>query len=128
MLQPHNRRSIRLKGYDYRQSGGYFITICTHDRLHWFGEIISDEMVMNTWGHLASDEWHQTENIRSNVILDAFVVMPNHVHGIIFIVNDDYDADGNKLDDNNPNANVQLGNVSAVGRGAMHCAPKGKSS
>ena len=88
----HHRRSIRLRGYDYSQPGAYFITICTHDRDCLFGDVIDGVMDLTPYGRIVSDEWHRTEMVRSNVVLDAFVVMPNHVHGIIWIVefNDDH--------------------------------------
>lgn len=80
------RRSIRLKGYDYTQAGGYFITLVAHDRQCLFGEIINGEMRLNEYGAIVTEEWNHTAMIRPNVELDAFVVMPNHIHGIIMIV------------------------------------------
>jgi REP element-mobilizing transposase RayT len=90
----HHRRSIRLKGYDYSQAGAYFITICTQDRAGLFGEIVDGEMRLNEYGQIVRDEWFHTAVVRPCVVLypDEFVVMPNHVHGIIWIV--DTDADG----------------------------------
>ncbi len=81
----HHRRSIRLKGYDYSQAGAYFITICTHDRECIFGEIRDGQMHLNEIGKIVEAEWLKTAEIRDNVEMDAFVVMPNHVHGIIII-------------------------------------------
>jgi len=75
--QIHHRRSIRLKGYDYSQSGAYFVTICTHNReLLFFVEGVR---------RILDKEWLKTGCIRQNVILDEFVVMPNHLHGIIVV-------------------------------------------
>jgi REP element-mobilizing transposase RayT len=82
-----NRKSIRLQSYDYKQPGFYFITISTHQRRHLFGKIINDEMNLNHCGRIASLNWVNTENIRDNVKLGAFVVMPNHMHAIFQIVN-----------------------------------------
>ena len=82
----HHRRSIRLQGYDYSQAGLYFITICTHDRLPLFGEIVAGEMHLNEWGMVADEEWRKTEHIRSHIVLHEFVIMPNHVHGIVQLV------------------------------------------
>lgn len=79
----HNRQSIRLKGYGYSQPGYYFITICVADRYHLFGKIEESQMVVNEYGAIANKEWLRTQKLRDNVKLDAFVVMPNHVHGII---------------------------------------------
>jgi REP element-mobilizing transposase RayT len=82
----HNRQSIRLKGYDYSKPGYYFVTICVADRYCLFGEILDEEMHLNEYGKIAKAEWLRTENLRDNVCLDEFVVMPNHVHGIIKII------------------------------------------
>jgi REP element-mobilizing transposase RayT len=87
----HHRRSIRLKGYDYSKSGAYFITICTHDKEYWFGDILAaDEtgligMVLNDAGRIIREEWLNTEKIRNEIRLDEFVIMPNHIHGIVWI-------------------------------------------
>ena len=89
--EKHHRRSIRLKGYDYSQAGAYFITIVTQGRTCLFGDVEDGEMRLSTWGEIAREEWFKTAQIRPYVRLhDAeFVVMPNHVHGIIWIVDDD---------------------------------------
>lgn len=79
----HHRRSIRLKGYDYSQAGLYFITICCQDMICRFGQVENDTMVLNEYGQIAYDEWMKTPEIRPNVKLHEFVVMPNHIHGII---------------------------------------------
>jgi len=83
--QRHHRRSIRLRGYDYSRPGAYFITICTQDRACLFGEIVDGKIRMNDAGKIVHDEWLRTADIRPNVELDAFVVMPNHLHGIIVL-------------------------------------------
>ena len=84
----HHRRSIRLKGYDYTRPGAYFITFCSYQRMHLFGEIKDGEMVLNDAGKIARDEWFKTAELRPYVKLyeDEFVIMPNHGHGIIWIV------------------------------------------
>lgn len=83
---PHpNRHSIRLKGYDYSQPGAYFVTICTRDRAGLFGEVADGEMRLNEWGEIVLWTWRDLPNHVPNVQLDAFVIMPNHVHGIIII-------------------------------------------
>ena len=82
------RKSIRLRGWDYTKTGAYFITICTHQREPIFGEVIDRRMKMNDWGSVVVAEWRQTERLRNNVTLDEFIVMPNHVHGIIWITHD----------------------------------------
>lgn len=77
------RRSLRLRGYDYSQVGMYFITICTYGRELLFGEVVEVEMVVNQMGKVVEEEWLRTPALRPYVTLDEFVVMPNHVHGII---------------------------------------------
>ncbi len=86
----HHRRSIRLQGYDYTQPGAYFVTIVTHHRTHLFGAVVDGNMQLNDWGDIVRDEWFKTAQIRPYVQLrdDEFVVMPNHIHGIIWIVGD----------------------------------------
>jgi len=85
-LEKSGRRSIRLDGYDYGQSGAYFVTICTHNRVCLFGEVIDGRMRLNECGRIALNEWRLTPHVRPNVRLDAHVVMPNHVHGVVDIV------------------------------------------
>jgi len=80
------RRSPGLRDYDYAQSGAYFITICTHQRLHLFGEITLDAgMNLNEIGQLAHDYWCAIPEHFPMVELDAFIVMPNHIHGILVL-------------------------------------------
>lgn len=78
-----HRRSIRLKGYDYRQPGAYFVTICTYRWQSLLGKVIDGEMVLNSVGRIVEKEWLKAAVVRSNVTLDEFVIMPNHLHGII---------------------------------------------
>jgi len=85
----HHRRSIRLRGWDYTRPGAYFVTIVTHRREVLFGEVVDGEMVLSEWGRIVEEEWQRTAVVRPYVRLDAFVVMPNHIHGIIWIVGDD---------------------------------------
>ncbi len=84
----HHRRSIRLQGYDYAGAGAYFVTICAHDHTCLFGEIVDGVMVLNDAGNIVTDEWITTPAMRKNIVLDLFVVMPNHLHGIIAIYDD----------------------------------------
>ena len=82
----HHRRSIRLNGYDYSQPGFYFITLCTKNREHLFGEIINNELILNDAGLNAVRFWKEIPKHFSNTKLHEFIIMPNHVHGIIEIV------------------------------------------
>ena len=81
----HHRHSIRLQGYDYSQSGAYFITINTDNHICLFGDIVNGEMVLNAAGSIAEQWWLEIPNRYSNVELDEFVIMPNHVHGILIV-------------------------------------------
>lgn len=81
-----NRRSVRLQGYDYSQAGSYFVTICTVDRACLLGEISGDEMHLSQFGEIVREEWLKTGQLRADVELDEFVIMPNHTHGIITIL------------------------------------------
>jgi putative transposase len=85
--QEHPRRkSIRLQGYDYSQEGVYFVTLVTKHREPLFGEIINGEMSLNEFGEIVKFTWHDLLNHNPNIDLDEFIIMPNHVHGIINIV------------------------------------------
>ena len=88
----HHRRSIRLKGYDYSQPGWYFITIVVQNRQMLFGDVVNGEMVLNNAGRIADQCWREIPKHYPNVQLDEYVIMPNHVHGIIGIIMDDKNA------------------------------------
>lgn len=83
----HHRRSIRLQGYDYTAEGAYFLTICAHEREPLFGEVVGAEARLNACGEIVAEEWRRTAVVRPNVALDAFVVMPNHIHAILILKN-----------------------------------------
>ena len=83
------RRSLRLKHYDYSRAGLYFITICTQGKEHLFGEIVDDEMVLGLAGEMVYSLWYEITRDFPNVVLHEFVIMPNHIHGIIEIVDND---------------------------------------
>ena len=80
------RKRLRLRDYDYSQPGAYFVTICAKDRVCRFGEIVNGEMLPNGLAAIVRSCWNDLPNHFPNVQLDEFVIMPNHVHGIIFIV------------------------------------------
>lgn len=82
----HQRRSIRLPGYDYSQEGGYFVTVCTSNRECLFGEVTDGRMRLNGVGLLVQSVWDELPKHYPAIELDQFVIMPNHVHGIIILV------------------------------------------
>jgi putative transposase len=83
--EKHNRRSIRLRGYDYAQAGAYFVTICTQGRECLFGQVVNGEMRLNDAGRMVERWWAELGNKYPTVIPDLCVVMPNHFHGIVVI-------------------------------------------
>lgn len=97
----HYRRSIRLPGYDYTQSGAYFVTICAYQKECLFGEIVDGQMRLNQYGQIVADEWKQSSVIRKEIQLDASIVMPNHFHGIVVITNNMIQV-SDRVEANNP--------------------------
>jgi REP element-mobilizing transposase RayT len=81
----HHRRSICLKGYDYSEAGAYFITICANSRECLFGDVVGEEMRLKDAGQMVRDIWHRIPEHFPHADIDEFIVMPNHVHGIIVI-------------------------------------------
>ncbi len=84
------RKVNRLKDYDYSQDGYYFVTICTRNREEWFGEIQSGKMILNGCGEITKNLWVEIPKHFKNVGLDEFIIMPNHIHGILIIVGNAY--------------------------------------
>ena len=80
-----NRRSVRLPDPDYTEPGAYFVTLCTHDRRCILSEVTLDGLRPTPIGEIVCDEWRRSADLRAEVELDAFVVMPNHIHGIVVI-------------------------------------------
>ncbi|GAB4314829.1 MAG: transposase [Candidatus Zixiibacteriota bacterium] len=79
------RRSIRLQAYDYAQEGAYFVTVCTACRAPALGTVSHDDVILSLPGKIAASEWVRTADIRPNVELDEFIIMPDHLHGIVVI-------------------------------------------
>jgi REP element-mobilizing transposase RayT len=84
----HPRKPLRLSYYNYSANGAYFVTICTKNREHYFGEIKNDKMHLSGFGHLAKKYWEEIPNHFEDARLDIFVIMPNHIHGIVFLENE----------------------------------------
>ena len=114
-----NRHSIRLSGYDYSQNGYYFITICTQNRESLFGQIVGagfsrpresshPKMIINETGKIIENIWQSLPN-RFPITLDAFQIMPNHVHFVLHIVVDGSDDIGRE----NPAPTITLGHIIA---------------
>lgn len=83
----HHRHSIRLKHFNYSQNGYYFVTICTKDHGCWFGDIADGKMILNQLGNIVETYWDDLPKHFNNVSLDKFIMMPNHLHGIVVIEN-----------------------------------------
>jgi putative transposase len=79
--------STRLPHWDYSSDGWYFVTICTQNRAEYFGEVRNYVMELSDIGRIAQEQWHKNAQLRDNVRLDEFIIMPNHIHGIIIIDN-----------------------------------------
>ena len=84
-LEMHQRRSIRLRGYDYSQPGAYFVTICTQRKQCMFGRVVDEGVHLNDAGRMVKRVWEDLSQRFHTVELDQFVVMPNHIHGVIII-------------------------------------------
>lgn len=91
-VDERQRRSLRLKGYDYAQAGAYFVTVCTRNRECLFGDVVGDLMALNAAGNVVQRVWYELPTRFPRVRLDAFVVMPNHVHAIVIITDSDEGA------------------------------------
>jgi len=80
------RKSPRHPRFDYRTHAAYFVTICTHHRQHLFGRVVDASMRLSLFGKIAAAEWIRSGSIRDEVVLDAWVIMPDHMHGIVCLV------------------------------------------
>ena len=83
----HHRHSSRLQNYDYARTGAYFVTICTENHHHLFGEIQNGMMNLNEFGEIVRSEWEKSEKIRNEIKLHEYIIMPNHFHAIVEIIN-----------------------------------------
>jgi len=88
-----SKKSTRLQNWDYRWDGYYFITICTKNRFEYFGKVENGKMVLSQVGVIADILWYEIKNHAKNVKLDAFVVMPNHIHGILILSGNEAEDD-----------------------------------
>lgn len=117
--------STRLKEWDYSRYGYYFVTICTKDKQYFFGDIVGDKMELSEIGKIVAGEWQKTGSIRDYAKLDEWVIMPNHLHGIIIIQNDDKNVETHGHASQNPpipsgdafDASLRKDNLSNIIRG-----------
>ena len=92
--------SNRMPGWDYAGNGSYFITIVTNGRVNWFGGIFNDKMILSDFGKIVNDEWIKSFEIRNELFMNEFIIMPNHLHAIVILkkpVNTDHSNDLNDL-------------------------------
>ncbi len=82
----HHRRSIRLKGYDYTKAGAYFVTLCTQNKVCFFGEVFDGAITLNAAGQMIDAVWHEIPKFYPGIKIDVFQIMPNHIHGILVFV------------------------------------------
>ena len=92
-----DRQSIRKRGWDYAAKGWYFVTINTHEGKPFFGVVVNGRMVLNEAGRVAGEEWRKSATLRKGLVLDEFVVMPNHVHGLVRLEGQGLDASSPSL-------------------------------
>ena len=122
---PGKRRSIRLKGYDYAQEGVYYVTVCVGERACLFGDVRDGEMMLNDAGRTVDKWWSELPQKYNTVKIDEYQVMPNHLHGIIMIVENDETGDvGAGFP--RPVNDKGRGNRAPKGRGNR--APKGRGN
>lgn len=105
---------MRLRDYDYRQSGVYFITVCTHQHISLFGQIADGEMVLNQLGQVVNSEWLHVARARTNVFLDNYVIMPNHLHGIVIIENARVESTRDSAKNGNCSGTLPSGSLGAI--------------
>jgi REP element-mobilizing transposase RayT len=96
----HKRQSTRLKGYDYSKEGNYFLTICCQDKECLFGDVVNGKMILNNIGEVVNECWLKIPNHFPKVKLKEYVIMPNHIHGIIELINDEKSVSNNTAVEN----------------------------
>ncbi len=115
------RKSTRLKEYNYSQPGFYYVTICTDNRQELFGLVENEQMKLNKFGKIVDAVWLQIPNHFNNIQLDKYVIMPNHIHGIIKIVGARLPRPESSRPDNNNNNDkiIERGNRAPTGLGQI---------
>lgn len=124
--EEHHRRSIRLKEYDYSEPNWYYVTICTYHHKNLFGEIKNSKMVLSSFGKIVNEEWLRTKELRKNIDLDEYVIMPNHFHAILIIERrDTARCVPTTVNENRKFGEMQAGSLSAMVRSFKSAVTKG---
>jgi len=108
------RKSLRLSGYDYSSVGVYFITICTLSRKASFGSIVSNKMILSPIGKIARSFWSEIPNHFKKTQLDLFIIMPNHIHGLIKIHSSDDDVAAEHVQPRNAFQHITKGSIGSI--------------
>ena len=116
------RRSIRLKKYDYAQPGAYFITMVSYQRKNLFGQIIDGKMILNQVGKVVENIWHDIPKHFLNTCSDIYVIIPNHIHGIIEII-DEHNVEAEYASPQPNHIRELIDNVNDDPVGATHESP-----
>ncbi|MGC8765127.1 MAG: transposase [Brevinematia bacterium] len=119
--------SSRLKDWDYSSPGIYFITICTKDRLCLFGNIEKGEMIFSECGLIVKEEWEKSFDIRKELVCDAYVIMPNHIHAIIYILEKQKDCNVEVETHGQNNNTIPNDNVETHSRASLRYSNTGVS-
>ncbi len=109
--------STRLRGWDYASNAFYFVTICTRERLPLLGEIVNGKMILSRAGRIANEEWLQSAEVRSDVTIDQYIVMPDHVHGIIVLQGQRFEVAAKSIE--TPHRGVSTARLAAGSLGAI---------
>ncbi|MGM0479412.1 MAG: transposase [Bacteroidota bacterium] len=120
--EKYRNESGRLTGWDYSGSGQYFITINTYDRACLFGDIVDGKMILNDFGKIAADEWFKSFEMRQELFLGEFILMPNHLHAIVGLESGSVGNGFDAMDETNQ-MNGTIDNVGTHGRASLHYRP-----
>ncbi len=106
-----DRHSVRLRGYDYALNGAYYVTICAFQKQKLFGEFRESIFQISEFGLIVQNEWHRTAELRKYVFLDEYIIMPNHIHGILVIDNPNQDQLPRHYEKERKNYAASLGGI-----------------
>ena len=120
----HTRRSLRLSQYDYTSAGMYFVTLCVHGRACILGDVVDDRMTLSAYGEIAAESWQWLAQQYPYVSLDAWVMMPNHLHGIL-IIEEEEQKGGSRAAPTGPSTEMHSAGVEAAGSSMLKRKPLG---